>query len=671
MAMTAEQQRIIAAVKARREAAASGQGMTAEQQRIIAAVKARREAASRHYSAGDKADAVARGAVDTVTFGTTDELAGLVGGGVDWVRGKLGEEGRTFSGGYKRVRDKAREIDADQSENLRGYRVAGQVAGALTGGVGLARGGLSLATNAARAGAGLGRVSGASALEGGLYGLAHGAGSGTDANSRMRGALASGAIGLGVGAVAPIGVAVGAGLGRTIVAPFMARYRPVPYANAALGTAVTRSGGAINDIVNQMDDAHRAGQGGVYTVADAMGNSGQRMLTAATRTPNNARQGATEFLQGRQAGQGRRIVNALEEGFDAPVTAAQRGAGLKASRNAAADIGYDAARTQDGMVNVSDAIASIDEVLRPGVSGVLGHNSTLANDTIEAALTKARAWLGNGREQLVGFNEVLRVKEDIDDMIGAAINANAGNKARLLIQVRNRIDAALEASSVPYAGARDAFRQGSREMEAVDTGMAAGAGRGRPEDNIDTFGRLKTPQEQSAFRVGYADPLIRDAQIAATGVNKARPLINDGTAAEFPAFAAPGRGDTLVQRLAREQQMSETAGAALGGSRTADNISDIIDMGNFDPSVWSNLLAGNLPKAAANAIIRVVQESRGLQPAVIERVARVLLETRPDVARQLLTAAMSQATMNAGMRGLVDAIINNSAGAISGRITAR
>lgn len=624
------------------------------------------EAAESPYDARDsalgKADTVFRGAMDTLSLGTADEIGGAIEGSIDWLQGK------GYKQGYNRFVEQARKIDAADAEKRPIYRGVGQVAGALTGGVGLAKGGLSLATNAAKAGAGLGRVSGASALEGGLYGLGHGAGSGTDADSRLRGALIGGGVGLGVGMAAPSVVATAANLAKPVIAPIMGRLRPGAYTNAAVGSALERSNMSVDDIVNQLDDAQRAGQGNVYTVADAMGNSGQRMLTAVTRTPNNARQGATDFLTNRQAGQGRRVVNALSEGFDAPVTAKQRTGALTAARGAAADIGYEAARQNAGMVNVSGALAAIDEVLRPGSTSVMRPGSSLADDSIEGALSKARKWLGNGREQLTGFNEALRVKQDIDDLIGAAVRSGANNKARLLGKVRDKLDEALEAASGDYGAARDAFRQGSKKIEAVGTGSEA-AMRGRPEDTINTFS-LMMPEEQAAFRVGYSDPLIRETQTAAVGVNKARPLINDATAAEFPAFAAPGQGDRLAQRLAREQRMFETTGTALGGSKTADNISDIIDMGNFDPGVWSNLLSGHPIKAAASAVMRVFQESRGLPPSVIERVARVLLTTRPDVARQLLTEAQNRTTMNAGMRGLADAIINNSAGAISGRAAA-
>lgn len=600
---------------------------------------------------GGRAGAAVRGFVDTATFGFPDEIAGVVGGAIDAARGRS-----SFSEGYKRVRDNARRIDESDKQNRPGYRLAGQVAGGVAGAAGLTGAGLSLSANAARTGYGLGRVAAASAADGAIAGGLYGAGGGTDAASRGKGAVAGGVVGGALGAAAPVLVAGASAALQPIIAPIMSRLRPQNYANAALGEGVRRSGLSVDDIVNQLDDAQRAGQG-VYTVADALGNSGQRMLSTAARNPHDARQAIVDALMSRQAGQGRRIATALSEGFDAPVTATQRSGALTGARNAAADIGYDAARNSAGMVNVSGALNAADNLLAPGASRLANPASTLADDSIEAAVRRVRGLLGNGREQLADFSAALRAKQEIDDMIGAAVRSGANNKARLLGEVRDQLDTALEASSAPYAAARDAYREGSRSIEAVQTGRQA-AMRGRPEDTTEAFARM-TPDEQAAFRVGYADPLIESTQTAATGVNKARPLINDATAVEFPAFAAPGRAGQLGERLAREQRMFETNNIAMGGSRTADNLADAAEMSKFDSGVMANLLRGRPIQAAIDGVTRLINESRGMPPRVIESIARTLMETRPDVARTMLEQAQGRTVANAGRQALVTAILRN------------
>lgn len=179
-----------------------------------------------------------------------------------------------------------------------------------------------------------------------------------------------------------------------------------------------------------------------------------------------------------------------------------------------------------------------------------------------------------------------------------------------------------------------------------------------------------TPEQQQAFRAGYADPLIESAQSAAVGTNKARPLISEATAAEFPAFAAPGRADQLGRRLGREQTMFETNQTALGGSRTADNLADAGDMRSFDPGVMASLLRGQPIQAAINGVTNLIANAQGRSPAVMDQIARALIETRPDVARRMFEQAASGGRTSAARRALINAMLNNVGASGIGRAVA-
>jgi hypothetical protein len=478
---------------------------------------------------------------------------------------------------------------------------------------------------------------------------------------RLEGAAGGAAAGGLLGGAVPVVSAVG----RSLVAPIAARLYPDRYAKAALATALNRSGVSADTVSGALTDAASDGQGSVYTVADALGHTGQRLLSTVTRNPNDARQAVVEALQSRQAGQGRRITNALSEGFAAPDTAAQRIDTLTAARDTAADANYAAARQNAGPVDVSGAIGKIDQVLQPGATGVMNPGSQLAPDSVEAALMRAKSLLGNGNEQIVDFSSALRTKMDLDDMISRAVRTGSNNQARLLIGARDELDNALANASDPYAAARDAYRAGSQNIEAVGTGRTA-ATRGRTEDTTATFAQM-TPDQQSAFRAGYADPLIAQTQGAAVGVNKARSLLSDATAAEFPAFAAPGQADQLMTRLNRENQMFETNQAALGGSKTQDNLSDTADMASIDRSILSHLARGRVVPAIAATAGKLASNAQGLPPPVLVRIARTLMETRPDVAKAVLSEA-SRGQSTPGARAVANAILTNLAATGSGKL---
>ncbi|MFI3905660.1 hypothetical protein [Ochrobactrum sp. S1502_03] len=587
-----------------------------------------------------RVDAAVRGAADTLTFGFSDEIAAGLGTGF----GMLGD--------YDQELARQRGIDASDSENRFGYRLGGQLAGGVTSGVGLAKNGLSLGANAINNGAGLGKVALASGIEGAGLGGLHGFGSGEGVEGRI-GSGTVGAIGGGIiGAAAPVAIAGASGFAKPYIAQVGAMFNPDKYASRAIGEGLRRSGNTADDIAAMITGARADGQG-MFTVADAMGNSGQRMLSTAARNPNGMRQVIAETLDARQAGQGRRIANALSEGFDAADTAAQRAARLTAERSTQAAQNYGAARAGSGAVDPTAAINAADDFLTPGASKVFNPGNNIADDSIEAAVRRARGYLTDGNSVLTDFNAAFRAKMELDSMIEGAKPAVQSQ----LIPIRNALDGALEKASPYYANARNTFRQQSKAIDAIETGRTA-ATRGRYEDTIPTFNAM-SPEEQAAFRAGYSDPLIAQTQGAAIGVNKARPLINDATNAEFPAFAAPGKSAQLQNRIARENTMFETRNAALGGSKTADNLADAADMGRYDTGILSTLAQGRPFAAAAQGVASLLNAGRGQPQSVTERIAKAMMETDPDIARTLLEGSTWQLTKSEAYIALVNAISGN------------
>lgn len=404
-------------------------------------------------------------------------------------------------------------------------------------------------------------------------------------------------------------------------------------ANTAITNALARSGQSADDVANDIATAAAQGQP-EYMVADALGNSGQRMLTGVARSPGDMRQQIAEQLQRRQAGQGRRIQNALVEGFGDPQTAQQTQDALTALRRADADVNYTAARQAAETVDPTGAISRADEFL--GTAGSLPRTN-IADDSVEGTVRRARSLLTDGNNIVSDFDTAFRAKVELDNMIE---NGSPTIQGRL-IPIRNALDQALERASDPYAAARDTFRRQSQDIEAANIGRNA-AMRGRVEDTIPQFQGMTRPEQQASFRAGYVDPYIADVQ-RATGpmTNKARPLISDATAAEFPAFAAPGQGRQLMDRIAREQRMFETANAALGGSKTADNAADMLDVQSFDPTLLGMIATGNFKGAALRGLQSGINTVQGRNTATRDAIARMLLENDPQAARAALSGAVA------------------------------
>jgi hypothetical protein len=553
--------------------------------------------------------------------------------------------------------DQALQTARGMSENAAFARPKTELAGQIIGGATASMGttGAVLGAGKTLAGkAGLGALSGA--IEGGAYGF--GTGEGGVAN-RAENAAKSAAIGGAVGAIAPAAIAA-AGMGARAVANPVASALNIPSnvrAGRALETYMGRAGLTADDVAAATQRAAAEGQP-QFMAADALGLTGQRALAGIARQPGSAREEIANALIGRQDSQGNRLGSFMADALDAPDTAAARAAALTGARGSAADLAYEAARKGAGPVDVRGAIAVIDD----RIGGMQGNG--VVGDGIDAKLAGYKAKLaapaaalkpGETARELSDFDRVLGLKQQIGDDIGAAQRAGRNNEARELLKVQKELDAALEAASAPYRAANDEFAKASRVIEAVDTGKAATSARSRQADTTAAFANM-TPEQQAAFRAGYADPTIARIESAAPGVNKARPLRNEKTAAELTAMAKDP--ELLKRQIARENTMFETSNAALGGSKTADNLADMEDTKALSASLITNLLTGRWGAVGGQALDRLLAGATGSNPATRELIARALMSQDPRAA---ILPAQNRAASIGRINDIASALARSSA----------
>ena len=509
---------------------------------------------------------------------------------------------------------KAREDLAlgEARKNTGALGTGAEILGGVTSGAGLAQGGLTAARFLAPE-AGLLARSGASAADAAGLGAFSGAMEGNGLAERGMNALKGFGIGGLLGGATPGALSLAGAAASPVISNIRARLNPTGFAQSQVARGVSESGMTPAQIADEIRTAANEGQG-MFTAADAMGNAGQRMLSSTARAPGQARTDVVNFLDNRQAGQGRRISGALAEGFDSPQTAAQTEARLTAQRGADADAAYSAVRAGAGRTDVVPAINQIDRTIGTGP----GQTLQAANDSVEGALRPFRERLS--RVNPDDFEAVQRIRFDMADAAQNARQSGYGNRAREIGNAVRELDAAMEQASSGYRQANRNFAQASRDIEAVGLGRQA-ATRGRTEDIIPEF-QAQSPAGQGAYRAGYVDPLIQQAQGAAFGVNKARPLINDAFAAEANAMAP---GNALMQRrIGRENTMFQTRNAATGNSKTAENLADDAAMG-VDPTLIGQVLTGNFSGALRSIIASGSNALSGNTPAVRQAVADILM----------------------------------------------
>jgi hypothetical protein len=479
---------------------------------------------------------------------------------------------------------------------------------------------------------------------------------GADSAARGQNPVGGAIVGGLLGAGAPVAEAAAS----PFISSIMSRINPTGAANRQVARAISESGRPTADIANDVQNAASEGQG-VFNVADAMGNSGQRLLSSVARAPGEGRTDVVNALEQRQAGQGGRIVDSLEQGFGSRMTPAALEDAMTASRGANADAEYGAVRNDAGPVDVTGTLGHIDNILGPAQNQQLANvGSALPNDTVESALQGFRNRLA--RINPDDFQGAQRIRGDLADTIGAAVRSGANNKARLLGGVQRQLDSALEDASSGFKQANSNFSRATSNINAIGQGSQAFS-RGRTGDILGDFNSLQ-PRGQQAFRTGFVDPAIAKVTGAADGVDKSRFFRNDRFR-DLADATAPGN-DLMQRQLNREQIMSTTRNQALGGSKTADNLADHEALG-VNPSTIMHVASGNWTGAIGSMLHAGVRGITGNTAPVRAAVAKILLANGANLNAPALNAMV---TRTISQLQFIQQLARSGAGAASTAINA-
>lgn len=507
--------------------------------------------------------------------------------------------------------------------------------------------------------AGLAASGADAAAVGGISGAMEGNGLAERATNAGIGAGVGGA----VGAITPGVLTALKILVSPITGQIAARSNPKAYAEAQVARAISEGKTTPQEVELALLHAQNEGQG-VFTVADALGNPGQRLLSTVARSPGEGRTAVVDALNSRQGDQGRRLSGAFQEAFDSPQTAEQTRAGLVKQANSEANVNYAPVKAETQPIDVSRPVSLANRSISPAAdmdavaqgrvatdlearAGVESQESVL-RDPISSALKEARSYLAAPTLTVSNVGKAFRAKTNIDQMIAKAAENKQGALVAELTPIRDALDEQLAKSSSNYAKARDAYRLRQQRIEALDKGKEVGSKAGNPEDAIDQFNPLDAEGKQ-AFRAGYVDPQISQIRNSAFGTDKARPFSSDAMKQEIEAFAAPGRSDALLRKLDRENTMTQTRNHSLSGSKTVENLNDDAAM-SVPPEVLGvvkNIVTGNFGGAVKSAISAGHNAFSGNTPAVRQEVANILLQNGKSIPDKRLEA-------------MVDAVIRRS-----------
>lgn len=588
-------------------------------------------------------DGKARQYLQGASFNTADEILAGLQTPIEMIKRGTFNPAKGYE--YAKAREDLLMEDARKKGGLGGHAM--EAVGGLLTGMGAAKAGATFMPANPATASGLRNAGGIiadSAAMGALSGAA-------DANGadRLTEGLKGGAVGGVLGGALAGAAPVLSSAGRNLMGWASAMRNPEEYAGRQLARGVVESKKPVSNIAQELDDAAASNQ--PYVLADAMGNSGQRMLSTVTRAPGEGRTMAAEFLNNRQADQGGRIANAVDQALETGPTAKQVSADLmdQASKNASPLYAKSNEREFVWNPRMQDFLddPAAKAALAKGVEIQRLEALARGEKINPVGMDKGVIDFGPAGENITGAVPNMRSLDAIKKGFDAIINENKNpmtgklnEYGRAIDQVRKAFLGNVDKLNPEYAAARQAWAGPASVTNAVEEGQLA-ATRGRPADNIDTFNRFGNEAERQGFRTGYADKVVGRIESAPEGVNNVRRLTSPKSQAELAILSKyqgptqPGQGDQLSRALGREKTMFETRNQALGGSKTADNLADADAMG-VSPEIISNLLSGNVGTAAKNIFSRSSKTLNGYTPQVREALAKLLLQSNGQTLAPIL-----------------------------------
>jgi len=598
---------------------------------------------------GDKIRALGRGFSQGATYGFVDEASGALsamlgatpGGGV-------GDYSGTFNDRYTANRDAIRERQRQSSEANPLQSGMGEIAGGTVQALAtapLATGGGLLST--------MGRGGLLGAAEGGLYGAGVSDGKNTADNAR-RGAMIGGAI----GSLAPAAVATGATIKDAALGGVDNVLDRASTGRAARSVAETvrRSGQSADDITRAVTRAQDAGQP-MYRAVDAMGDAGRRRLSGIVRSGGDNSAEIADYLRQRTIDAPDRMIQFTDEAFGLDGKTRQVLEGqVKGNRKKVADALYSRAAQDAQPVDVRESVAVMDDTISQMT------NSGITPPAMVREMTELRGRLAGMTPDgepttLSDYRSVLQTWRELRDKIDGwykAPGSDMKSVAAALEPIRDSLESSLAESSDLFRTANQLYRRGSQVLEGFETGANAARRAGRADDNIRTFDAL-SPQEQRAARIGYGDETIKRIEgMNAEAPNVSRQMASTKRKAEAAAMAIDP--EQYAARIAREGDMFKTFNTALGGSRTADNLNDIADVGALaDLSrAGADAAVGNRAGAVSNIFSAVRPLLQGQNPATQRIVANALLSRDPSaVLRKAERAGQISDTLRRTIEGAI------------------
>ena len=351
------------------------------------------------------------------------------------------------------------------------------------------------------------------------------------------------------------------------------------------------------------------------TLADVGGENVKGLARATTSIPGPGREIASEALQQRQFGQSSRVSSEISKSL---------GSG---------ELFYN---------NVEDLLKARSEQAAPFYERAVNSKNIIPNEKFKSIFNdpfliqvmdkvKSDPLHGLGNLPNNSMKVVDATKKSIDDMIDVAKRSGEGNKARLLMQAKEKLVNTADDAFPAYKTARDKFAGPSQLVNALENGREFI--KGDSEITKSALNKM-SDSERQFFRIGAARSLrdkVLNTPDTADTVKKIfnTPLMREKLRTVFPSNE---EFNAFEKMMNTESTMFQTRSSVMAGSRTAplqaemlDAVSNVASVGK----IGTDILQGNFGSAAMGAISKL-KSNKGLSPEESEALAKILFSRSGD-----------------------------------------
>lgn len=609
-------------------------------------------------------EAVARKYIDTATFGAGNKLGAATTAGLLKLTGKAPNQ--SYSDLYNEINQEERQrLSQAEKEHPFATTLTGIGTGVATILPAIEKAGAQLGLQGAKSTLGkIAQLTGRGAITGAGYGAARGLGTSESLSEIPSNVAHEGLIGGGIGAAtggllgtaAPLISKTGKGT-VNLVRKITGKENPVEQAENIFGSQFAPEEAAQN--IARLEKYGKEGRN--LTIADVGGDKARGLGRVIGKTAGGKNL-INNFLNNRSATSNTRIANAINKAIS-DKSYLQSFDDLAKARKELGGPLFQKGREEGANIPI---LTKDNANILSGKDKAIAHtfNEAISDDLIKDAIRTGQKEYNikspiNSVETLHGARQVL------DDKIGKAIRDKEGNRARVLLEAKNKLNKVIYEVAPSMKEADKIYAGRSALINAQELGLDFT--RYRSSEALRKDWNKLTDGEKDAFKIGVADNLLQI--VNKTGFNNSsaskifgNPLIRNKLKI---IFDSPEKYRDFAKTMIDEIKKAQTKQRILGNSITDINLADEEIFNKAAQGALKLAKNKDLPTILSSIADFITKKYYGINEKNAKELAKIIVSPKRTI--EVLKKTISKA--NEQEKAAMKKFIEDYGGAIGSQIT--